>query len=331
MYKKQIKQINNSLRHTKKAIIALGCSFVQGQGAIDDYFYEDYKWEYTIGIPLDIKASTEQKLQILKKHPELSIHNGKIDFTFMEYENAFVNVLCKKYLNGAYTPMNFGLRGCGNRASIKDLYFQTEIEWNLAEEIIVLYVPSGVERFDFLNDTWTDHFHFKAMWPNQHENPHRNQLWEGYKKTLWSEKFGVLEQISNVLELQNWCKLKNAKLFITPGFDTRYTRKHFLHELNTVVVRNGHELIESQRSNIIFNQDEASLVDLFPWECMITPGGYNTFLELALSHEPTIPPEDFFFRCAGVGSPNKWITPCSHPSAKAHDLFAKHLSESILK
>ena len=102
---------------------------------------------------------TELNATIKKKYPSLNKSpDGKLDFTFMEYDNAFVNVLCNKYLQGSYTPINFGLRGCGNRATIKELYFYPEIDWHLIDEIIVIYCPSGVERFDFINDTYTDHF-----------------------------------------------------------------------------------------------------------------------------------------------------------------------------
>ena len=43
MYQNQIKKINEQLKTTDKAIIALGCSFVQGQGAVNDELYTEYK------------------------------------------------------------------------------------------------------------------------------------------------------------------------------------------------------------------------------------------------------------------------------------------------
>lgn len=55
MYRKQIKEINEGIKRNKKAIISIGCSFVQGQGAVDDNLYVDYKWKFEeLGVPITI-------------------------------------------------------------------------------------------------------------------------------------------------------------------------------------------------------------------------------------------------------------------------------------
>ena len=43
MYQIQVNEINKKLKNNKKAIIAIGCSFVQGQGAVDDELYQDIR------------------------------------------------------------------------------------------------------------------------------------------------------------------------------------------------------------------------------------------------------------------------------------------------
>ena len=132
MYSKQITKINKDLEKTGKAIIALGCSFVQGQGAVDDELYTNYKWSYNcLGAPLEIQVDDAERNFILNNYKNVEITYDKLDFTFMEYENSFVNVLCQKYFQGEYTPINFGLRGCGNRATIKELHFHPDIRWDL--------------------------------------------------------------------------------------------------------------------------------------------------------------------------------------------------------
>lgn len=333
MYYKQIEVINKQLKNTDKAIIALGCSFVQGQGAVNDELYTDYKWDYKgLGYPLELSVDSKEQKEILKKYPSVEKgHDGKLDFTFMEYDNAFVSVLCNKYFGGEYVPINLGIRGCGNRATIKELYFRPEIDWDRIKEIIVVYCPSGLERFDFVNDEWNDHFHWKCMWPHYQnmEPSDRQKLWEGYGKTVWSEKQGVIEQIANVQELMSWCKNKNAKLIITPSFDKRYTRKSFQEYLKMKMDRNMEGTVLSTGSSLFLDKAHSHLLDMFPWDNVFKPQGYETFIDLVLAQEKDVNKKDHFFQFLDKGSPDHWVTPCSHPSAKAHDLFAQELYNHI--
>lgn len=352
MFYEQIEQINTSISKTKKAIISLGCSFVQAQGAVDDSLYQEYEWKFErIGTPIAIVVNKDQEENLLSRYPLVKKNFGKLDFTFMEYENSFVNVLCKKYFNEQYTPINLGIRGCGNRATIKELYFHPEIEWHKLEEIIVIYCPSGFERFDFVNDAWNSHNHWSCMWPH-YKDPSlepggpRQILWEGYSKRLYSSKFEIIEQIGHVQELLNWCKLHNAKLIITPAFDRRYIdKKHFEESLFSGYERNkagnitGVSSIERETTTDFFQsslqKELTSLIDLWPWDKMFLPDNFPTFADLCLGQEfPSDWKNRHFFEYNGVFSPNFWITSCAHPSAKGHDLFAKklfdHISSAVL-
>jgi hypothetical protein len=334
MYKSQVDEINKSLEKTRKAIISIGCSFVQGQGAVNDELYENYKWVYAgEGLPLYPELTDKDKKTILKTYPSVKKGlNDKLDFTFMEYDNAFVNVLSKKYFNGEYTPINLGIRGCGNRASIKELYFYPKLNLNLAKEIIVIYCPSGLERFDFVNDQHHDHFRFVCMWPHVNEDAPstaRNILWEGYKKAIWSEKFAILEQIAHIQELMTWCRLHRAKLIITPAFDTRYDKKFFITELSKSVTRIDSEIVEYKKG--LFSHLDIEFADQWPWHKMFEPLGHKTFAQLALANELVEDKTDYYFQFLNNRSPGGWITPCAHPGQKAHDLFAKVLHQHILK
>ncbi len=334
MYKSQVSVINESLLKTRKAIIALGCSFVQGQGAFNDELYEQFEWKY-IGegrsLYPEIKNSKDIK-RILKSYPSIKKYsNSELDLTFMEYDNAFVNVLANKYFDGEYTPINLGIRGCGNRATIKELYFYPEIDLHLAKEIIVVYCPSGLERFDFINDSSHDHFRFMCMWPHYQSqtDPARKALWEGYNKVIWSEKFGVLEQLAHVQELLNWCRLHRAKLIITPAFDLRYDKQFFVNELAHTASRDINKPLEYKKG--FLSHPDYKLADLWPWHKMFEPNGYKTFAQLALSNESVENKDDFYFQFLNNRSPNGWITPCAHPGQKAHDLFASCLHKHILE
>jgi hypothetical protein len=342
MYNKQIIEINNDLARTRKAIISLGCSFVEGQGAVDQDIYDNYEWIMTkTGIPMYPKVTDSQQSKLLADYPELVLSNtGTVNWTFMEYRNAFVNVLCKKYFNAEYTPINFGLRGKGNRASIKSLYFHPQINWHDINELIVIYVPSGPERFDFVNDEFKEHQQFHCVWPwhEDQETGPRKTLWKGYSTAIYSEKSAMLEQISNVIELENWCKLKNAKLIITPGFDRTYKKQKFNEIIQNVIERNhlqettrhieyAHNKKTVNRSNDeleIFN----SIVEQWPWDKMFSPQGCNTFMDLCLKQEGL--EHTGYWEYNGKGTPDHWITKCCHPSAKGHDLFARELYNHIV-
>jgi len=329
MYQSQIKEINKSINKTGKVIISLGCSFVQGQGAVDMELLEQYpvvhKYltnEPTIGD--DNLDEILEKFSLIKRK-----HDGNLDFTFMEYKNAFVNVLCNDYLNQEYTPINLGRRGNGNKATIKDLYFHPDIEWNKIKEYIVIYMPSGLERLDFASDTWDDHNKWVTIWPHYqdvHEYPRKN-LWKAYNECLWSEKFEVLEQLAIAQELLTWCENKNAKLITIPAFDKRYSKDHFVDALSKKYSRDmGQGNMKVHSGN---RHDDAELANLFPWHTIFKPGGCDTFADFALSQEFPDYMNINFYSFLKVGSPELWITPCAHPSAKAHRLLAEELFKLI--
>jgi hypothetical protein len=100
MFKENIKLINEDIKQTKKAIISLGCSFVQGHGAISQEIYDNYKW---YGTPkngsINWKFNEVEKKQIKLKYPEIDfyIDSDSVNFSFHENKNSFVNILCKKY------------------------------------------------------------------------------------------------------------------------------------------------------------------------------------------------------------------------------------------
>jgi hypothetical protein len=332
MYKKQIPEINAGIKRTKKAIISIGCSFVQGQGAVNPELYEDYDWTYEkLGVPLYLTLDPKKEKELIQKYPSVYKHNGKLDFRFMEFDNAFVNVLCNKYFNGEYTPINLGLSGCGNRGSIKELYFYPEINWHDVEEFIVIYCPSGPERFDFINDQWGDHGHWVCMWPHfqDKEDGPRKGLWRGYHDCLYSDKFEILEQIAHVQELMLWCKQHDAKLIITPGFDHRYDKDVFSKALNTQIARTMDGNLIKDNNSFFQSSEVEKLVNLWPWENMFYPDGKKTFADTVTAKEGK--KDDHFFNYLGIGSPNGWVTACAHPSAKGHDYFAQLLYKHITK
>jgi hypothetical protein len=329
-------KINKQLLKTSKAIIAIGDSFVSGQGSIEDEIYENYKWRYPgPGYPLIIDEEMSVKLELIKKFNNLSLRNDQqVHFVEMESSNSFVNILCEKYFENEYVPINFGNSGSGNRGRIKELYLHPMIHWEKIKELIVVFMPTSIERFDFISDTvsiWNDN-NFKTVWPkfaNDDQQNDMGKLWNIYGKTVYSEKFGVMEQLCAVQELMNYCKLKNAKLIITPGFDNRYNKKDFFHNLSRIVHRAPEWGFLEESTKEVDNR-AIQLINLWPWDLMFRPMGFPTMAALCMNQEPDLEnKEDYFFQFQNKRSKLGWMTPCSHPGKKGHDLYAKLLFDHI--
>ena len=337
MRKEAISQINEDIKRTKRAIISLGCSFVQGHGAVDDSIYRNYVWTGTPGSGV-ITWDKKSMQSLVKDFPEIKITpQGDIHFYLNEEKNAFVNVLAKKYFEGSYASINLGISGSGNRATIKELYFYPDINWKELNEIIVIYCPTSAERFDFIDDQFhrlNEHARWCSSWPrtSEEQNP-VTTLWQGYAKAVHSTKFEIIEQIAHMQELLLWCEHKNAKLIIVPSFSNHYNRENFIGSISKQIYRDSNRKIIKESEYLDSNyQSAVELSDMWPWDKMFYPGGNLTFMDLVLRQEfPNEKILPWFYSFSGVGSPNMWVTPCCHPSAKAHELFAKYLHEHILK
>jgi hypothetical protein len=336
-----IPQINKDIARTKRAIIGIGCSFVEGHGAVAQPLWDKY---HTIDVHdcYDWKVSDEDKKIILQEYPDIftNTSDNKLNFYRHEHNNSFVSVLCKKYFNGEYAAINLGRRGNGNRAAIKDLYYYPDINWDQLEEIIVIYCPTGAERFDFIDDRYHQlncHGRWISMWPNSYDKGQPvTGLWEGYRDSLYSQKFMILEAIANVQELLTWCKYKKAKLIITPAFMRYYTKKDFIRLAKVNIERDcSQRLISERGAHEVPDEEFIGVIEMWPWENMFYPEGYPSFADLVLAQEKSTDWEHGpgFYSWLKHGTPDKWITPCGHPSVKGHDLFAsilyKHITENL--
>ena len=336
---KQWEVVKSSLDKTKRAIISLGCSFAGGEAAYDQELLEGLEWEW-LGLdkPFVPKIDDATESWLLNKYTELEIDDGvsmnpewphrqTINFRKMFYKNSFVNVLAHKYLEGKYTGVNFGMPGKGNRASIKNLHIWP-YDWSKLDSIIVIYCPSAMERFDMAKDDWKGYSAFTTLYPHPQEGtkPKAN-IFNGYSRGIHSDKNAVLEQIMHFMDLKQWCDLHNAKLIITPAFDKSYNRSFFEKALYTQHKRNtDYEVIGEPDEEIAgVKQHLTYLIDQWSWNDMFRPEGVETFMDLCLKQEGIDPDTYDFFQFREKASPQKWITHCCHPSAKAHDLFAKTL------
>jgi len=337
MHVNRIPDINKIISKTGKAVVALGCSFVQGQGAINETISNSVNWTF------DKNSSTfkwdidsDHAKQVWQNYPDIKVNPWHtIDFTEHYYNNSFSNILCQKYLNNEYACINLGRPGNGNRATIKSLYFYPQIHWEKIKELIVIFCPTGTERLDFIDDSqnmYGNHVSWRTIFP--HSVTYDNflkKLSYGYARTIISEKYRILELIANIQELMTWCKSKNAKLIITPAF-IELTKQQLIDGLSLNIERDSERQILHAKP---MDPDEyiEDIVNLYPWENMFYPDNYFTFAQLIIGQEfnGDLSKYNNLYLFHGTGTPKGWLTPCCHPSAKGHDLFAELLYNHITK
>jgi lysophospholipase L1-like esterase len=287
MWAREIPEIHKGA----KVIVGLGDSFTEGVGSWNEETYRKFKGRID---PLNIPDSIK---------PEM-------------YENSWVSQLCNRHLYG-WLPVNLGMMGRGNRAALKELYLNPKIKFSNASEVIVVYMLSGMERFDFISRDFPENSHFFAMWPNPWDkNTTNKKLWEAYAEDIWSERFVALETLLNIKEAEMICRANGWKLIITSAFDQRITRDNFVKVINKP------------------DEDHAELVDSIPWDCFLYPQDCNSFMHLLLkyagheNHEELAlgAYHDYYSKLAW---PAKYITNCMHPSREGYGIMAQEIFKFI--
>lgn len=339
----QVQETVDSLNRTKKAIITLGCSFVQGQGSMDQEIVDKYPFKLNKTNTMCFAGDSRCLEDVLKKYPRLAktpSEENPVDFTKMEYDNAFTNVLCSKYLKNKYTPINFGMKGNGNKASIMNLFRFSEFDYSSLEDIIVMFFPTGIDRYDMAAPHVSEHFSHKTIWPHFGTGVTgvEGDLWKAYALAAWSEIHVIQEYYHAVEILRLWCKTYNAKLFIMPAFDNFYEKDGFMYrhipkELPTEGITNQEQVLNHERSND--NSKRLRLLyEQHPWDKYIVIDGCKTISEIVETVETGAPPEkgfQYFQKYIKTGSPNKYWSKCSHPSQSGHTAIAMSLYEFLLK
>lgn len=270
-------------------IIATGDSFTQGLGAYPETIWQEHNYDIDC-------VNTDMKL-VKKLLPYI-------------YENSWVNQLCKNHLK-EYKSVNLGCMGVGNRAAAKELFLNPIYKDILkCNKAIVVYMMSGMERFDFVNKNFPKNGHFYSMWPSLDQN----KLWECYARDLWSDRFVAIETIINIVDVQNFCKSHNFELILTSGFDNRINIDWFKKSLP---------------------DENHYLIDLVNWDKFFYPKGCRSFLELLLKldghTDPKILDSDYYKIYYKTGNKSKYITPCVHPSEFGHKIIAEEIYKFISK
>ena len=284
MYNQPVPKIDQ----TSKVIVGIGDSFTQGVGGWSDPTYKIHSgW-------IDPLQINDQKL-----------------VTEM-YENSWVSQLCKNHLS-EYTPVNLGVMGKGNRAAVKELYLHPELNLDQAQEVIVVYLLSGIERFDFVHKDFNRNTHFYTMWPNHWDNNATDKkLWRAYADSLWSDKFSVVEAMLNIREAETICKANGWKFVVASAFEQRYTRDYFIQNLDAGWI---------------------PFVDTINWNNFLYPKGMKSFMELLLDCDGNRHMADgqFYRHYSKLKWPTRHITNCMHPTVTGYTIIAKEIYNFIKK
>ena len=303
------------LTKNSKALIVLGDSFVEGQGALTDYVWEKYGWSEDnfnrIGVVKDGTWNPEHEY-----------------IRTEEMNNSFPSVICRNYMKD-WIPVNLGFRGNGNRAGVKALTTcYPDLNLHLPKEKVVIFFVGQFCRYDFVAKDFDSHAMWHTIWPHADpgiDNIGEKHLWNGYATEVHTDLTEMLEFIFLVKELQMWCELHNAKLVLINSFEYNFDKTHMLKVAKS---HNYPKYVEL-------------LVDKFPWNLVMKhPKGKRAMIDELLDAEGRLDlakhQHQFYFWAKEheKGTPNGYFTPCAHPTIKGHELYAKliyqHLKENVL-
>jgi hypothetical protein len=340
-YSKDIEYINNNLKKTRKLFISTGCSYVEGKAAWDLRFLKEHPPIYE-NYGYNFNHLTDGEIEyVVKKYSNLSINNDNtLNTNDMEVENSFTTQLHKKYMND-WTIVNLGRQATGILSSVYLLYL-LPIQYDIADEIILFFSPTSLQRFDVLNDCNSFLMgmvgnEFTTIWPNPIERQFLNNgsfanLEDGYSKSIYSEKFEVLQAIMAFKLLNDWVKLHNAKLIVFPAFSKYYNKDYFYEKLNDMIHRDfkSRDVIDI-KTTMGMDMNYNHLLDLVPWDKFVEFGGKKTFFDLAFSQEDDYDPNIEMQSLCGVngGTKNNYIMKCGHPDTKSHSILTDYLFDYI--
>ncbi len=290
----------NRITENTKLLIGIGDSFCAGRGACSLNLWEKYGWDME-------KMYSEGGTEVEKSN----------------YENSWVNQLCKNYMSD-WTPLNLGMSGKGNRYAIKELMVNPLLGIENAKDKIVVFAVSGFERFDLAKDLIGEQ-HFTTQWP-VYEHYKNKQV--GYSEltteegeSLYTERFVISEFILNIIELVNWCKLHNAKLLLISAFTPELNKQFFI------------DVLSKGEPSLMRQNKLDGLISIIPWDKIINPLGFSCITDMLMHLEgwdDKISGHGFRSIKIDTIGPNGYMTKCHHPSEKGHKLLSQIIYEKIL-
>ena len=296
---------------TQKYIVGLGCSWTQGEG----------------GYPQDVVDAHGGRTQI--RVGQLGQPDSDYYLRVHELENSWVNQLTK-YHFPEYKPLNLGVKGIGNNAAVNQLHFVDQVDLEDAEGVIV-FMLSGFERFDVLQQHPKDHSGFESpdmynngeyrhekwrtAWPHESETGD-NKFWTCYARELWSEQFVASNAMMALLNLQTFAKANNFKIVLANAFNIR---EDGVYEW--------------------FKEYAGALTDKFDWSCYIHNDiDYVAFMEKLVELDGKLPREEWgafndVYNPKNLDTHSEYLTndQGAHPTIKGYRVIADELATFIKK
>jgi hypothetical protein len=249
----------------------------------------------------------------------------------------FLNILCKSYLKNQYTPINFGQEAAGNYAAISRLFLY-DIPWKSLDELIVIFMPTGMQRFDIIKDENNLGVgnEFRTVWPFYRQPRRANdQYWvgmcEGYENTCYSSRFEVLNTILNFQILNSWVSDNNAKLIVFPAFNNEYNKEYFKDVLSQELSRSTKNFLKEPKVTTLNHYNYDFLVNSVPWDKFITIDNSSSFFEMCFRRDRNYNPKHSMYDVINkqLQFNNDWIMPRGHPSVHGHRFLAGKLGKIL--
>lgn len=283
----------------KKYIVGLGCSWTQGEGGYPDTIWKEYNGR------VNLRCVPDEHLREY------------------EHKNSWVNQLVENHFSD-HTPVNLGVRGCGNRAAVHQLHFCDKIDWKNSTGYIILLM-SGMERFDFFSenprrdvghdDTYSDgtyaHYKWRTSWPIPGEGGAEEPLWAIYGKMLWSEQFQASETMMALLDLQKFCEAVGYKMIVANAFN------------------------QVQGGNIAkyLHDNTGNLIKKFNWSTYLhNKTNYSAMVQKLVELDRLMNPKDWgghYEFYSKRSWPAKYLTNCIHPTIQGYKVIADELAQFI--
>ena len=271
-----------------KHIIGLGCSWAQGEGG-----YPEEIWKQHNG-PVQLRGVPDEHLRPY------------------EHANSWVNQLCQRHFPD-HTPVNLGVRGIGNRAAVKQLYF-ADVDWAHSTGYIVLLL-SGMERFDFIhkdpvfpsdyNSYGYNHYKWRTMWPFDSDQPQNKRLWGAYARDLHSDQFVCTESLLAMLELQSFCSSVGYEMVVANAYNIDPPQQQMQQHTGTLWQQfDWSRYLHSSTQHTAMAQLLIAMDGLLTWET------WNQHHEVYLK----------------LDWPADYLTNCIHPTIKGYTVIADEMA-----
>lgn len=345
---KDVSQINQDLRRTRKALIILGCSFADGQGAIPTYIIDQLTPTYhPIDNALDYTCEgyTDQEigdLAVEHKLPVLLERRNQKSLTCSVYHTEIHNswgAQVGRLLNDEYTVINCADRGAGNNSAISKLY-RYPIEWDQCDEVLVVWSVCDYTRWSMLHSLNLERNLMTGdsrtfWWIHQKPGPTApasQQLnWQFSQQMYSTALFFIDQYVDNCVQLKTWTKqFKKSNMVLIPAFsqlpelDPGMEWHYYLSEIAS---KSGKDLAKIIKNSILTEH---------VWDV----DGHDDLAKLCLAmstqeHNNNYADWFHFSKKNSEGAVgNTWITPCNHPTYIAQREIAqrlhKHLQSNVL-